>query len=479
MSDTLYAGAARRIANPPLGIRTAGFSSREGLVQAIESDLTVTALVLSNGAAKVALIAIDIGLVPMDVMTDLRRRVGEAIGAPASHVMINQSHTHSAPNLPGWLGDTPEQTALQTRYQADLVRWTIEAAAEANANLREARIAAGWGECHISINRREMGPDGKVFLGENPDGPTDPAVGVVRVDDLNGNPIAILFSYGCHTVVVGPRSLVSSPDFPGAARDLVERTLGGLSLFLQACGGDIMPAGGMGYEVDCRDAKNRLGMMLGAEVIKVAAGLRTHIRRGPRTSLSSVSRITLWPWIPVDGPTCSYLGAVDDVLPLPFIQLPSLTEAEALRDKWAKAFAEAEARRARDAEINIARRFADWGEKLVDAVHTSRRAVDMPIQAIRVNDIVLAGMAAEVFSTTGLTLKGKAPFAHTQVLGYTNGLAAYLPLAGDYPPGGWDVHERYGVPDMIFQAYSLPVAISPESEQLAVNRMLALWQTLV
>ncbi|MXY96453.1 MAG: hypothetical protein F4Z29_01600, partial [Gemmatimonadetes bacterium] len=57
----LYAGASRRVINPPMGVRTMGFSSREGLVQSIESDLTATALVLSDGKAKVVIVATDTG----------------------------------------------------------------------------------------------------------------------------------------------------------------------------------------------------------------------------------------------------------------------------------------------------------------------------------------------------------------------------------------------------------------------------------
>ena len=49
MSRKLFAGAARRPINPPLGTRQTGFRLFGSPVQAIESDLTATALVLSDG----------------------------------------------------------------------------------------------------------------------------------------------------------------------------------------------------------------------------------------------------------------------------------------------------------------------------------------------------------------------------------------------------------------------------------------------
>ncbi|MCA1553555.1 MAG: hypothetical protein LC737_04170, partial [Chloroflexi bacterium] len=390
-----------------------------------------------------------------------------------SHVMLNYNHTHSAPAFPEWLPEPPEQRGQLMAYQSEMMARVVEAAVTANETLQPARIAAGFGESHIGVQRREKRADGFVFLGEVPDGETDPAVGVLRVDDLDGKPLAVTCSYGCHTVVVGPRDLSASPDFPGAARDTIEKLLGGTSLFLQACGGDIMPIGGMGYETDCSDAKNRVGMMLGSEAVKVATNLRTHVQRGERTTLGSVSTISLWPWVPATSETCTYLGAVTEVLPLDFMPYPSLAEAEEIHAEQQRRLAAAYMSED-DRQVAVALRWADWAYQLVEAIKTNRRTLDMLIQVIRINDIVIAGLSVEAFAGTGLTIKARSPFKHTQVLGYTNGCVCYLPRAQDFPPGGWDIHARYGVPDMLFQSYSLPTAIVPESEARVVAKTLEL-----
>ncbi len=491
---TLLAGASRAIITPPLGLRTMGFASRVGLIERIESDLSATALVLANETTKVAIIAIDLAMSPLHVADTLRKRIADAIGTQASHVMLNYNHTHSAPAFPEWLPEPPEQRGQLMAYQSEMMKRVVESAVNANAALQPARIGAGFGESHIGVQRREKRADGFVFLGEVPDGETDPAVGVLRVDDLRGNPIAITCSYGCHTVVVGPRDMSASPDFPGAARDTIEKLLGGpsthalhptgqagsgcLALFLQACGGDIMPVGGMGYETDCSDAKNRVGMMLGSEATKVAANIHTHVQRGERTTLGSVSTITLWPWVPVIGETCTYLGAVSEVLPLEFMAYPSLSDAEEIHAEQQRRLAAAYISED-DRQIAVALRWADWAYQLVEAIKTNRRTLDMVIQVIRINDIVIAGMSVEAFAGTGMTIKARSPFKHTQVLGYTNGCVCYLPRAQDFPPGGWDIHARYGVPDMLFQSYSLPTAIVPESEARVVAKTLELINQLV
>ena len=478
MAGRLLAGAARASINPPLGIRTMGFSSRIGFVESVAEDLTATTLVLANERTTLAIVALDICLLPIARADILRKRIGEAIGAPAANVLVNFSHTHSAPAFPDWQPELSDQTMLQEQYWQHLTDQTVRSAAQARERLRPARVAAGWGESRIGINRREIGPDGLIFLGEVPDGETDPAVGVIRVDDLAGRPIAVLCSLGCHTVVVGPRDQAASPDFPGPARRVVESTLGGLTLFLQACGGDVMPVGGMGYETDCSDANVRVGTMLGGEAVKVAAGLRTHLRRGERTALGSVSSISLWPWVPVeDEGVEARLDARSERIWLDFVDLPTLEAAQAILDEK-RALLAAALPTHDERQIAPARRFVAWAEALVDACETSRRTIDFEVQALRIDDLALVGLSAEAFSGTGIEIKQRSPIAYTNVLGYSNGCVMYLPRAQDYPPGGWDVHVRYKIPDMLFQNYLVPVAFRPDSERRVVETALRLLHEL-
>jgi hypothetical protein len=478
VAGRLLAGAARASINPPLGIRTMGFSSRVGFVESVASGLTATVLVLANEQMTIAIVALDICLLPIARADVLRQRVGAAVGAPAANVLVNFSHTHSAPAFPGWQPESAEQTRLQEAYWETLVERTVDAAAGARATLQPARVAAGWGTCEIGINRREMGSDGLVFLGEVPDGETDPAVGVVRVDDLAGQPIAILASLGCHTVVVGPRDQAASADFPGPAREVIESTLGGLALFLQACGGDVMPVGGMGYETDCTDANERVGMMLGGEVVKVAAGLRTHLQRGERTALGSVSSISLWPWVAVeDEDTWARLAVRSERIFLDFIDLPTLEDAQGILDEKRRLL-EAALPSGDERQIAPAQRFVSWAEALVDACETNQRTIDFEVQALRIDDLAFVALSAETFSGTGLEIKQRSPIPYTNVLGYSNGCIMYLPRAQDYPPGGWDVHVRYKIPDMLFQNYLVPVAFRPDSERRVVETALTLLNEL-
>ena len=351
LSGTLLAGAARRVVNPPLGTRQTGFRLFGNPVQAIESDLTATALVLGDGSTKVVVIAIDLSIVGIDISLrnqrpaqEMRVRVADALGIPVSHVLLNTSHAHSGVALPDYMPDTPEQMALKERYRESLARGLVDAAVEAAGCMQPAQISCGWGESTIGVYRRETRDDRDV-LGEVPDHPIDPTVGVIRVDDLDGNPIAVAFRYSCHPVTMGPRSAVVSSDFPGVARSVVENSIGGLALFLQGGGGNINPRAGMGLELDCRDTKNRVGLELGGEVVRVAAGIRTSTKPGARRPLGNVPDILFTPWEPVDGRSCTHLAAAEATVALDYVDLPPVDDAEEILAGWQATLEERRARR--------------------------------------------------------------------------------------------------------------------------------------
>lgn len=471
----LLAGVGRRSIAPPLGIKTAGFYSREGVVTGIDGDLNATVLALRSGGETLVIAAIDLCMAPQWVVAEWRSWIASAASTRPECVLVNMSHTHSGAALAMTQPEFAFQRDLLERYRADLAARLVEATIDAIAGLEPARIAAGAGESRLGIQRRETGPDGYVFLGEVPDGPIDPVVGVLRVDRLDGTPIAIAGSYGCHTVVVGPRATVASPDFPGPMREIVEASLGGTALFLQGGGGDIMPCWGMGHELDNSDANRRIGAMLGGIVVAVAASLRTHVKRGDRVSIPSLlgPGQTMRPLVPVDDEPCTFLGARSRAVELDLVPLPTAERAAAILAEREADLEQALAG-ASERAVTIARHFVAWAQGLVEAVASGRRTAPMEVQVLRINDIVITAIAAEVFSATTRAVRDRSPFSHTIALGYSNGVLCYLPTRDAYPAAGWDAGDRYRIPDMVFQSYLMPVAIDPGSEERIADAVVAM-----
>ena len=463
------AGAARRLINPRLGTMKIGGRLFGEPIQGIESDLTATAICLAGRGSRVVIVALDLCTVSSVVADGLRDDISALLDIPTAHVLINESHTHSAPALPGYYPD--DYGALFRDEYHELLRARVqEAVSDAASSMQPARIATGWGRSPIGVYRRER-RDARDVLGEVPDHPIDDSVGVIRIDDLDGVAIATIFRYSAHPVTVGGRSLLSSSDYPGAARDVIERHLGGLGLFVQGCGGNINPRVGIGYEIDCRDTKNRVGLELGGEVLKVAAAIRTNRRAGARRPLGTVPNILFTPWEPVEGDTCTYLGAVEDTLALEYIQLPSSAEAEAIQAEHDATYARLRADGAAEWEVRVAAKRRRWSRDLAAAARRGEAKFELKLTVLRVNEIVIAGMNVETFFETGLTIRWHAPTPDTFVLGYTNGSMAYLPRAADQPSGGWRLDGDYALPDMLPQFYPFQLlALRSDAEERARRR---------
>src|SRR5437667_6272755 len=109
----------------------------------------------------------------------------------------------------------------------------------------------------------------------NPDGVQDRRVQVIRLEGETETPVAALFRYACHPTCRSGANLRYSGDYPGAAARVIERLYGAdtMAFFLPGCFGDLRPnlttpegsfRGATDVEVD------RLGRLLGAEVVRVA-----------------------------------------------------------------------------------------------------------------------------------------------------------------------------------------------------------------
>ena len=410
----LQAGVYRVDITPPVGISMVGYYARKGVSEGIERPLTATTVVLADDKTKIAIVSCDIIFIQSPEVDEIRRGIADVIGTEWSRVLINCSHTHCGPTLPSFMRESGDQLAMQQNYVANLKKLLLGCAVAANHTLRPARAGAGIGAANIGINRREKDADGKIFLGENPGGPMDPDVGVIRIDD-RGRPIAVLFSYGCHTVTMGPKCLMLTPDFPGPARELIERATGAKALYLQAAAGNINPITGIGATEDDTENMTRLGVTLGAEVLKTMMQIRTHQKRGPRALFSSLSKNSLFPYVPVED-SAFELVAVSEVMDLPLMPLPSLEDAHRIVEIRKGALDKAAKDGVPENLLTIYRRFHDWAKLLVRTVESGVKNPTVPLnmQAIRIDDVGLVAVAGETLVELGLGVKKASPFRITK-----------------------------------------------------------------
>jgi neutral ceramidase len=440
----LKVGVARANITPPIGVPLAGVL-RDDVSSGVDRDLTATALCITAGHESAILVACDLLLLSAATTSEIRQRIALRTGVSAASIFINTSHTHAVPSPPGWHEYADELSAVDLAtidsYYAFVGDQIVAAAVQAATNSRPARYGVAQGSAQIGVNRREVLADGTLVLGENPEGVTDPTVTVVRFDSVTGSPIAAMLHYACHPDVLGPKSRLISPDYVGAAREVLETVARCPVLFLQGAAGNIDPRCGIVNEPDGLPEANRLGGELACEAGKLFHRINTSRIRDMRVSWrSAVSIVTAWQFKDVSGPAVRKMTTRSLPLRLPLRPLPNRRDAEAVVAEYRKDSDELRKGRSTLSERLIKRRRLAWAQIQLDAVNRRQPPhMEFELQALQLDDLALVTCPGELFVEIGLAIARQSPLKHTLVCGYTNGLYFYIPTAAAFAQGGYEV----------------------------------------
>jgi hypothetical protein len=260
------------------------------------------------------------------------------------------------------------------------------------------------------MNRRT--PDGK---------PVDEEIGILRVDDEDGQPRAVLVNYACHPTVLGPDNLLATGDFPATTIEHLEMALGpdGFALFLNGTQGNIGP--GHSSELSA------IGIIAPGRTFERAAELGAKLARAVLTALPSV---------PTTGESRLGSGSLPVDLPLKTYPPPGET---------ARCLGEAERRLSKlpagTKEYNKAKTellYASIENYYANETAGMNGRLPVELQGLRTGDAAFIGLPAEVFVETGLRIKRSAPH-RVFLAGLANGYIGYLPESAAYAAGGYEV----------------------------------------
>jgi neutral ceramidase len=232
-STAFRVGASDKDITPPAGIPMWGYGARhDALSDGVLDPLMAKAIVIAAGDDKVALVGIDLGRGPTeDMMKTIRREIADKAGI--RNVLITGSHTHHGPVIelvdePG-LGKGKFEVAIA--YSQRLPRLLVETILEADKSLKPAKMGVATETVHLNRNRHTK-REPKV---------TDPMLAVVRFDDLESKPIAVLVNFAAHPVMTKESLLKYSADYPGFLKNKVEAELATKCVFMQGAAGDMSP----------------------------------------------------------------------------------------------------------------------------------------------------------------------------------------------------------------------------------------------
>lgn len=262
-------GYAERDITPPPGLPMWGYGARHALPATGTLDpLLARVVVVQAGDAKLAMVGLDLGRGPTrEMMQSIRDDLKTQAGI--EHVLISGSHTHHGPviELVDRVGYGRGHFDAAVAYSQSLPGQIVEAIRAADASARPARIGTGVNAA-LTLNRnRQTKRQPKAV---------DPTLGVIRFDDLEGHPIAVVVNFAAHPVMTNVLDLRWSADYPGHLVRRVQQELQAGCVFMQGASGDLSPNAPEEHR-----GPQAFGDFLGTQVLDVARQIETQVPQRP------------------------------------------------------------------------------------------------------------------------------------------------------------------------------------------------------
>ncbi|MCB9786257.1 MAG: neutral/alkaline non-lysosomal ceramidase N-terminal domain-containing protein [Deltaproteobacteria bacterium] len=432
----LLAGTARADISPPDGTPLAGYAWWRGS-RGVRDPLFATALVLDDGATRLAIVALDLLAIHESVARAIAQAACERAGLSPDGLLLACSHSHCSP-----VASTSERAKpAQRAYVEALVPEVADAIVRAAATLAPVSLHAGATEASLAVHRRPLGPDGKALLQANPEGPVDRTMALLQLRDASGKAVATVVNVACHPTTLGPRHKHASAVWPGVMRAEVEARTGAPCLFLQGATGDLNPT---------HDWSTRAADLAAMEALG---------RRAAAAVLEALPALEPTPGLP--------LGCARSEVPL------SLEPEPHPRTGRPMSYKQALWRRTHIPPVFADRlldSFYPW-EPAVTGADGASPTVPLTAQTLRLGEVAIATHGAETFQAIGVALRQRSPARLTLVAAYAGGMIGYLPTAEDHAHGGYEV-------DMSPYLYRLPGRLAPDSASRATDATIRHFDTL-
>lgn len=369
-------GFAQKDVTPDVPMPMWGYGARRDMLSEGTLDpLMAKAVVIEVGSDRIAIVGLDMGRAPTTAMMELiRATVREK--AKVEEILIVGSHTHHGPVLEltdrdGFGKGRFDPAISYLKKLPDLLSSVI---VEAASKLQPARMGITSTDVPYNRNRHsKRTPPAR-----------DPQLAVIRFDDIQGKPIAIIVNFAGHPVMTNNRVLKFSADYPGFMMNHVEQQLGAPCVFIQGASGD------MSVNPMNASGPKEFGEQLGAECVKLAKSVE--VKSPDRPSLQwRVDRF-------------KFTGRVD--LNNPAVQFA-----------YSQAFFPELIR-------NFAEEFKDGIRPELNTVLINR-------------EIAIVGGSGEFFSNHAVRLRERSYVKHTLFFGYCNGYMNYFPTIEAVSEGGY------------------------------------------
>lgn len=327
MSNRLYCGAARGVITPPDALIPHLRGLRDSTFGGVLDELYVRVIAIGNGRDNALLVAFDLDKAPNPV--ENLANISASSGIPPENIFFFSTHTHTAP-VTGHRPDEPindvrlkaaEVQDATARYEQQITEVMLKTVDQAIGSLRPARMGHATGKSYINVNRSQdyavTDENGELHtecsLGVNFAVPVDHTLFVLKLEDLDGQPIAFFMNYPVHNCVMIGNGCCDgkvgiSGDLSGCVCRFVEvKYPGSTAIWSSGAAGDINPLmmnesfypdPHTGHPVECRlesdlmPALNMLAARHFADVLQVIRKIQC------TTASAPVAGIVDWSYTP-------------------------------------------------------------------------------------------------------------------------------------------------------------------------------------
>ena len=352
----------------------------------IHDPVMARALLLDDGARKVVFVSLEVTTAPFPA--EITKAVAEAVGVPESSVMVAAAHTHNNPLV---FFHTPQPDPTEARWIERVRQGAVEAARQALAKEQPARVAFARGEAYVNVNN---GEEAGLTSWYDPKGPSDKTLNVVRIEDRQGQPLALLVNSASHGEVMF-RSVTKaggyevSGDLPGATARLLEASPKGAPVVLYAAAAEA----------------DQLPLFKSLQPDAALPG--SDQGAGGWALLDLLARRLASAVIDTEGAMPAGLADVALSADAGSVSCPG---QKLMRDR-------------------------QTGKITAD----DRPPVNIPVQTIRIGDITLAGVGGDLGSDIGRQIRAATPKSHTLVISQIAGSVGYILADPSY------VHPGHGL----------------------------------
>jgi neutral ceramidase len=291
-----------------------------------------------------------------------------------------------------------------------IVSQIVGAVRQAKANLQPAHVGFGTGKSYLNVNRDTVDGDAHLWTqAPNLDGPSDKTVAVIEFLALSGQPIAVYMDYAMHPVN-GFLAGITSADFAGAASRYVEQAFDDktVAVFVQGASGD----------------QNPLYLRAGTNAIASQGGVPITGFVMTREPIEAPIRDGKVKAGPVDPKVENVLERVMD------------SEGTLLGEEVIRVMSNIKRLDTNPGIVAAQKTVTCPGRKRTDNAREGTPGsyedgdpVNIRLGVIRIANIALASVDAEVYTPIAQRLKRESPMANTFMVTLANGMAnsGYIP----------------------------------------------------